>query len=266
MLIYKPVWLSGAIRLQWWLSEDPKIRHFREALQIMQYLGTAYNSSGLTTWTRHRDSRLNISQAWNTFGREVWYLNASLILAFKKQNWLGQNVVRVPDRLSASFSHTVAVCASWVDPACSTKRIGGMYSHIGPRCWMRHSTAQNILIVYGLKKCRCLLRIFARVERFKGLSISWLPLLYASTHNNVVISRSWLLLIQQVNRLQGTFNFLTNYTACVYQDKIFAEVLFSSVVGYAPRHCLILALALARKDLHDLWTLHVSNYLHNPLA
>ncbi|HMP31036.1 MAG TPA: RagB/SusD family nutrient uptake outer membrane protein, partial [Saprospiraceae bacterium] len=27
--------------------------------------------------SRHRDYVTNVSQAWNTFGREIWYLNAS---------------------------------------------------------------------------------------------------------------------------------------------------------------------------------------------
>ncbi|HCD88812.1 MAG TPA: RagB/SusD family nutrient uptake outer membrane protein, partial [Algoriphagus sp.] len=44
--------------------------------------------------SRHRGYVTNISQAWNCFGREIWYLNASDPRF--QTDWLGQNG-RTPD-------------------------------------------------------------------------------------------------------------------------------------------------------------------------
>jgi starch-binding outer membrane protein, SusD/RagB family len=53
--------------------------------------------------SRHRDYVVNVSQAWNTFGREIWYLNASDPRF--QTDWLGQNN-RVPDRAYFGFGTT----------------------------------------------------------------------------------------------------------------------------------------------------------------
>lgn len=51
---------------------------------------------------RHRGYVTNVSQAWNTFGREVWYLNASDPRF--QTDWLGQ-AGRVPDRSYFGFGN-----------------------------------------------------------------------------------------------------------------------------------------------------------------
>jgi starch-binding outer membrane protein, SusD/RagB family len=52
---------------------------------------------------RHRGYVTNVSQAWNTFGRETWYLNASDPRF--QTDWLGQNG-RVPDANYFGFGTT----------------------------------------------------------------------------------------------------------------------------------------------------------------
>lgn len=52
---------------------------------------------------RHRGYVTNVSQAWNTFGREIWYLNGSDPRF--QTDWLGQNG-RVPDRSYFGFGNT----------------------------------------------------------------------------------------------------------------------------------------------------------------
>ncbi|WP_209331220.1 RagB/SusD family nutrient uptake outer membrane protein [Lunatimonas salinarum] len=52
---------------------------------------------------RHRGYVTNVSQAWNTFGREIWYLNASDPRF--QTDWLGQ-AGRVPDRSYFGFGNT----------------------------------------------------------------------------------------------------------------------------------------------------------------
>jgi len=52
---------------------------------------------------RHRGYVTNISQAWNTFGREIWYLNGSDPRF--STDWLGQ-AGRVPDRVYFGFGAT----------------------------------------------------------------------------------------------------------------------------------------------------------------
>nr|MBI1232552.1 RagB/SusD family nutrient uptake outer membrane protein [Cytophagales bacterium] len=51
----------------------------------------------------HRGYVTNVSQAWNTFGREIWYLNASDPRF--QTDWLGQ-AGRVPDRNYFGFAST----------------------------------------------------------------------------------------------------------------------------------------------------------------
>ncbi len=53
--------------------------------------------------SRHRGYVTNVSQAWNTFGREIWYLNASDPRF--QTDWLGQGG-RVPDRSYFGFGIT----------------------------------------------------------------------------------------------------------------------------------------------------------------
>lgn len=53
--------------------------------------------------SRHRGYVTNISQAWNTFGREIWYLNGSDPRF--QTDWLGQ-AGRVPDRVYFGFGAT----------------------------------------------------------------------------------------------------------------------------------------------------------------
>lgn len=52
---------------------------------------------------RHRGYVTNVSQAWNTFGREIWYLNGSDPRF--QTDWLGQGG-RVPDRVYFGFGAT----------------------------------------------------------------------------------------------------------------------------------------------------------------
>jgi starch-binding outer membrane protein, SusD/RagB family len=67
--------------------------------------------------SRHRGYVTNISQAWNTFGREVWYLNASDPRF--QTDWLGQNG-RVPDRSYFGFGNTGG--GSWASPYQAIKQ------------------------------------------------------------------------------------------------------------------------------------------------
>ncbi|AEE52848.1 RagB/SusD family nutrient uptake outer membrane protein [Haliscomenobacter hydrossis] len=59
----------------------------------------------------HRGYVTNVSQAWNTFGREIWYLNASDPRF--QTDWLGQ-AGRVPDRAYFGFGTTGG--GSWASP------------------------------------------------------------------------------------------------------------------------------------------------------
>ncbi|MDF2158594.1 RagB/SusD family nutrient uptake outer membrane protein [Algoriphagus sp. CAU 1675] len=67
--------------------------------------------------SRHRGYVTNLSQAWNTFGREVWYLNASDPRF--QTDWLGQNG-RVPDRSYFGFGNTGG--GSWASPYQAIKQ------------------------------------------------------------------------------------------------------------------------------------------------
>jgi hypothetical protein len=67
--------------------------------------------------SRHRGYVTNISQAWNTFGREIWYLNASDPRF--QTDWLGQNG-RVPDRAYFGFGTTGG--GSWATPYQAIKQ------------------------------------------------------------------------------------------------------------------------------------------------
>ena len=78
--------------------------------QQIQFLVTGLES-------RHRGYVTNISQAWNTFGREVWYLNASDPRF--QTDWLGQNG-RVPDRSYFGFGSTGG--GSWAAPYQAIKQ------------------------------------------------------------------------------------------------------------------------------------------------
>jgi len=78
--------------------------------QQIQFLVTGLES-------RHRGYVTNISQAWNTFGREVWYLNASDPRF--QTDWLGQNG-RVPDRSYFGFGNTGG--GSWASPYQAIKQ------------------------------------------------------------------------------------------------------------------------------------------------
>lgn len=53
--------------------------------------------------SRHREYVSNVSQAWNTFGREIWFLNGSDPRF--QTDWLGQ-AGRVPDRVYFGFGVT----------------------------------------------------------------------------------------------------------------------------------------------------------------
>lgn len=78
--------------------------------QQLQFLLTGLES-------RHRGYVTNISQAWNTFGREIWYLNASDPRF--QTDWLGQNG-RVPDRAYFGFGTTGG--GSWASPYQAIKQ------------------------------------------------------------------------------------------------------------------------------------------------
>lgn len=65
----------------------------------------------------HRSYVVNISQAWNTFGREIWYLNASDPRF--QTDWLGQ-AGRVPDRAYFGFGTTGG--GSWGAPYQAIKQ------------------------------------------------------------------------------------------------------------------------------------------------
>jgi hypothetical protein len=65
----------------------------------------------------HRNYVVNISQAWNTFGREIWYLNASDPRF--QTDWLGQ-AGRVPDRSYFGFGSTGG--GSWAAPYQAIKQ------------------------------------------------------------------------------------------------------------------------------------------------
>jgi len=67
--------------------------------------------------SRHRGYVTNISQAWNTFGRETWYLNASDPRF--QTDWLGQ-AGRVPDRSYFGFGNTGG--GSWAAPYQAIKQ------------------------------------------------------------------------------------------------------------------------------------------------
>jgi hypothetical protein len=67
--------------------------------------------------SRHRGYVTNISQAWNTFGREIWYLNASDPRF--QTDWLGQNG-RVPDNSYFGFGNTGG--GSWASPYQAIKQ------------------------------------------------------------------------------------------------------------------------------------------------
>lgn len=67
--------------------------------------------------SRHRGYVTNISQAWNTFGREIWYLNASD--GRFQTDWLGQNG-RIPD--NAYFGFGVTGGGSWAFPYQAIKQ------------------------------------------------------------------------------------------------------------------------------------------------
>ena len=65
----------------------------------------------------HRSYVTNISQSWNTFGREIWYLNASDPRF--QTDWLGQ-AGRVPDRAYFGFGTTGG--GSWAAPYQAIKQ------------------------------------------------------------------------------------------------------------------------------------------------
>ncbi|KAI9550143.1 hypothetical protein GHT06_003515 [Daphnia sinensis] len=78
--------------------------------QQIQFLITGLES-------RHRGYVTNLAQAWNTFGREIWYLNASD--SRFQTDWLGQNG-RVPDR--AYFGFWYHGGGSWATPYQTIKQ------------------------------------------------------------------------------------------------------------------------------------------------
>lgn len=78
--------------------------------QQIQFLITGLES-------RHRGYVTNLTQAWNTFGREIWYLNASDPRF--QTDWLGQNG-RVPDRAYFGFGTTGG--GSWATPYQTIKQ------------------------------------------------------------------------------------------------------------------------------------------------
>lgn len=65
----------------------------------------------------HRGYVTNVSQAWNTFGREIWYLNASDPRF--QTDWLGQ-AGRMPDRAYFGFGTTGG--GSWASPYQAIKQ------------------------------------------------------------------------------------------------------------------------------------------------
>lgn len=67
--------------------------------------------------SRHRGYVTNVSQAWNTFGREIWYLNASDPRF--QTDWLGQ-AGRVPD--AAYFGFGVTGGGSYAAPYQAIKQ------------------------------------------------------------------------------------------------------------------------------------------------
>ncbi|SMD42265.1 SusD family protein [Aquiflexum balticum DSM 16537] len=67
--------------------------------------------------SRHRGYVTNISQAWNTFGREIWYLNGSDPRF--QTDWLGQNG-RTPDNAYFGFGTTGG--GSWASPYQAIKQ------------------------------------------------------------------------------------------------------------------------------------------------
>jgi starch-binding outer membrane protein, SusD/RagB family len=67
--------------------------------------------------SRHRGYVVNVAQAWNTFGREIWYLNASDPRF--QTDWLGQ-AGRVPDRAYFGFGATGG--GSWAAPYQAIKQ------------------------------------------------------------------------------------------------------------------------------------------------
>lgn len=67
--------------------------------------------------SRHREYVVNISQAWNCFGRETWYLNASDPRF--QTDWLGQ-AGRKPD--NAYFGFGVTGGGSWASPFQAIKQ------------------------------------------------------------------------------------------------------------------------------------------------
>ncbi len=76
----------------------------------VQFLVTGLESA-------HRGYVTNIAQAWNTFGRETWYLNASDPRF--QTDWLGQ-AGRVPDRAYFGFGATGG--GSWATPYQAIKQ------------------------------------------------------------------------------------------------------------------------------------------------
>ncbi|MDO8966901.1 MAG: RagB/SusD family nutrient uptake outer membrane protein [Algoriphagus sp.] len=87
--------------------------------QQIQFLITGLES-------RHRGYVTNISQAWNTFGREIWYLNASDPRF--QTDWLGQNG-RVPDRAYFGFGTTGG--GSWASPYQAIKQADVLITSAG---------------------------------------------------------------------------------------------------------------------------------------
>lgn len=67
--------------------------------------------------SRHRDYVTSVARSWNTFGREIWYLNASDPRF--QTDWLGQNG-RVPDRSYFGFGNTGG--GSWASPYQAIKQ------------------------------------------------------------------------------------------------------------------------------------------------
>lgn len=61
--------------------------------------------------SRHRGYITSVARSWNTFGREIWYLNASDPRF--QTDWLGQNG-RVPDNSYFGFGNTGG--GSWASP------------------------------------------------------------------------------------------------------------------------------------------------------
>lgn len=91
---------------------NPSVRSISNnaSTEQIQFLITGLES-------RHRGYVTNISQAWNSFGREIWYLNASDPRF--QTDWLGQNG-RVPDRSYFGFGNTGG--GSWATPYQAIKQ------------------------------------------------------------------------------------------------------------------------------------------------